>query len=183
MRLRDEANVRPSDRSLFPAFLPQSPGERSILHLQQSIGNRAVQRLVQQRPPAHAGGSDRVHHAGEVRYADCRPVGLGGGQRARQRDRCALGHGPFRRAHLRSGSAKNRVVVGRARQAQGPHRRSEPLHAPDYEELDKLMKQAKDFWKNPPTPPANMPDPMIFQWRPLGLDGQPVAAPAELKEK
>lgn len=51
-----------------------------------------------------------------------------------------------------------------------------------YDELDQLIKQAQSFQKNPPAPPANMPDPMMFQWRPLGLDGQPIPAPAELSE-
>jgi hypothetical protein len=52
-----------------------------------------------------------------------------------------------------------------------------------YDELDQLLRQAQEAAKNPPAPPANMPDPMMFQWRPLGLDGQPVQpAPAKLPE-
>ena len=43
-----------------------------------------------------------------------------------------------------------------------------------YEALDKSLRQANEFEKNPPTPPEGVFNQSIYEARPVGLDGQPV---------
>jgi hypothetical protein len=43
-----------------------------------------------------------------------------------------------------------------------------------FDAMDKSLKEAKEFEKNPPKPPDNMPDPVIFEKRPVGIGGEPI---------
>jgi hypothetical protein len=43
-----------------------------------------------------------------------------------------------------------------------------------YEALDKSLREAKEFEKNPPERPDNMPNPQVFELRPVGMDGEPI---------
>lgn len=43
-----------------------------------------------------------------------------------------------------------------------------------YDALDKSLKEAEEFKKNPPAPPPGKFNQSIFETRPVGLDGQPV---------
>ena len=43
-----------------------------------------------------------------------------------------------------------------------------------YGALDLSLREAKEFKKNPPKPPANMPDPVVFEVRPVGIGGEPI---------
>jgi hypothetical protein len=43
-----------------------------------------------------------------------------------------------------------------------------------FDALDQAVSQGKEALANPVTPPSNMPNPQIFESRPLGIDGKPV---------
>ncbi len=43
-----------------------------------------------------------------------------------------------------------------------------------YDAIDAAINQGKSALANPPTPPSNMPDPQIFENRPLRIDGTPL---------
>lgn len=43
-----------------------------------------------------------------------------------------------------------------------------------FDAMDKSLREAKEFEKNPPKPPDNMPDPVIFEKRPVGIGGEPI---------
>jgi Domain of unknown function (DUF4157) len=46
-----------------------------------------------------------------------------------------------------------------------------------FDAMDKSIAQGKAALANPPTPPANMPNPQVFESRPLDLKGDPVPSP------
>jgi hypothetical protein len=43
-----------------------------------------------------------------------------------------------------------------------------------FDAMDKSLREAKEFEKNPPKPPDKLPDPVVFEKRPVGLDGEPL---------
>ncbi|PYI93687.1 MAG: hypothetical protein DME97_05365 [Verrucomicrobia bacterium] len=43
-----------------------------------------------------------------------------------------------------------------------------------FDAVDKSLREAKEFEKNPPKPPDKMPDPIVFEKRPVGIGGEPI---------
>jgi hypothetical protein len=43
-----------------------------------------------------------------------------------------------------------------------------------YDALDQSLREAREFEKNPPAPPADMPALRLFEPRPLEMGGAPV---------
>jgi len=43
-----------------------------------------------------------------------------------------------------------------------------------FDAMDKSLREAKEFEKNPPKPPDKMPDPIVFEERPVGIGGEPI---------
>ncbi len=43
-----------------------------------------------------------------------------------------------------------------------------------FDAMDKSLREAKEFEKNPPKAPDKMPDPVVFEKRPVGIGGEPI---------
>ncbi len=118
-----------------------------------------------------------------VTQAAARATSRSGSPRQRHGGHALCGHGRFPFPGFVSAEAQERIAkspVGSRLLRDATDSLRVSMKAL-YDELDQLLPREEA--KNPPTPPATMPDPIMFQWRPLGLDGQSIPpAPAKLPE-